>query len=151
RERVVMFGLEGPAIAHIPFHVMTRVGETVVGPGKEVRVVPNQVALRIAPVKLYAATFRHLAQASRLIRGVVRDKETGKPLPGVRLTVAPARGPVASSIGAGATGRTDGEGRYEVQGMAKSEAYVVYALPDTEPHFAVGVRFNDTSGVEPLA
>src|SRR5262249_41120882 len=76
--------------------------------------------------------------ASRPIRGVVRDKETGKPLPGVVV------------IGGSARVRTDGEGRYQLLGMAKSETYLVHALPDTGRHFTVGVRIPDTPGLEPL-
>jgi hypothetical protein len=138
RERVVILELQGTAIANAAFWVMTRAGDTIVGPGKEMKTQPN-VTRRIAPVKLYAATFRFLAAASRPIRGVVRDKETGKPIPGVLVW---AQVPF--------TTRTDKEGRYEVLGCPKSEAYVVYAQPNTGRHFAVATRFDDTRGLGPL-
>jgi RNA polymerase sigma factor (sigma-70 family) len=122
RERVVILELQGPAIASTHLWVMTRAGDTVVG-----------------KVKLYAATFRFLAAASRPIRGVVRDKETGKPIPGALVWVQ-----ISGAI------RTDKEGRYEVLGCPKSETYVVYARPNTERHFAVATRFDDTRGLGPL-
>jgi len=40
----------------------------------------------IGTLKLYGATFDHVAAASRPIHGVVRDGKTNKPVPGVRVS-----------------------------------------------------------------
>jgi hypothetical protein len=66
RERVVRFLVEGPAVASAYLNAMTRAGERVAGHGRQV----------------YGASFDYVAVASRPIRGVVRDKDTGKPLAG---------------------------------------------------------------------
>jgi uncharacterized GH25 family protein len=152
RERVVWFGVEGPAIANVPFDVMTRVGETVLGPGLDTPAIPamRRPGLRILPATLYAATFSHVAQASRTIRGVVRDRETGKPLAGLRLAVEAPLGSVAPAMHGRATGRTDAEGRYELLGMPKSEKYLIHVQSESGSHFAVKAAFSDAPGVGPL-
>src|SRR5213078_3324277 len=68
RERVVHFRVEGPGIASDSLEVMARSAEAVRGPhGRHV----------------HGASFDYVAFASRPVRGVVRDKETRKPLAGV--------------------------------------------------------------------
>src|SRR5262249_29707754 len=67
RERIVFFRIEGPGIASSSLDVMTRVAETVTGPDGQ---------------KVYGSSFEYVGLASRPIRGVVRDKETGQPLAG---------------------------------------------------------------------
>jgi len=91
---------------------------------------------------------------TRPIRGVVRDKETGKPMPGVRVwadipikDVIPAPG----TKGVFTSARTDQEGRYELLGLRKAEAYTVHADANSGRHFAVGVPVKDTPGLGPLA
>src|SRR5262249_34039610 len=50
-----------------------------------------------------------------------------------------------------ASARTDQEGRYELLGLRKAEAYTVYARANSSRHFAVGVPVKDTPGLGPLA
>jgi RNA polymerase sigma factor (sigma-70 family) len=132
RERSVWLIVEGPAIEYTSIMVMTRLGEAVLGPK------PPQ---RVRQFKLYGATFDYLAAPSRLLRGVVRDKATGKPVAGVTLwsnltTHRP---------------RTDKEGRYEMLGCPKSATYALYLEPPDGLHFRIQARVNDTLGLEPLA
>jgi hypothetical protein len=106
---------------------MTRAAEKVAGPGTHV----------------YGASFDHVAVASRPVRGVVRDKETGKPLAGVCVE--------GGSKGAsGCKAVTDKEGRYELLGLAKSPAYSLVAKPADGLHFQRGVELQDTPGLGAL-
>jgi RNA polymerase sigma factor (sigma-70 family) len=153
RERVVGLDVEGPGIANSSIWVMTRAGDTVVGPGAEKTPAPGN-SFRVAPVRLYGATFRHPSDVTRPIRGVVRDKETGKPMAGVRVwadipikDVIPAPGTKWPFVSA----RTDQEGRYELLGLRKAEAYNVHVDANSSRHFAVGVPVKDTPGLGPLA
>jgi hypothetical protein len=123
---------------------MTRVTDTVeVGPD-----VP----------KVYGANFRYLAIASRPVRGVVTDKETGKPLAGVLIRVGRTHrtSPLGSRLlptGYGMlTTRTDREGRYQVLGCPKSAGYDIFAQPaETGHHFsALPFEITDTPGLGPL-
>jgi RNA polymerase sigma factor (sigma-70 family) len=131
RERAVSLMVEGPAIAHTTIEVMTRAAEPVLGPGMP-------WGLRRATV--YGARFDHLAEPSRPIRGVVRDKASGKPVAGVTLWSYLTRHRPIS----------DGEGRYELLGYPKSAKYTFYAVPPDGRHFQRRIEINDTPGFDPL-
>jgi RNA polymerase sigma factor (sigma-70 family) len=126
RERIVFFRIEGPGIASSSLDVMTRVADTVTGPDGQ---------------KVYGASFEYVALASRPIRGVVRDKETGKPLAGVSVEHYHGQGPRAL---------TDKEGRYELLGLVKTEHYSLTVKPADGTWFRLPVRLRDTPGLGPL-
>jgi protocatechuate 3,4-dioxygenase beta subunit len=127
RERVVFFRVEGPAIALAGLGpVMTRVAETFADPkGRHV----------------YGASFDYVAFASRPIRGVVRDKDTGKPLAGVAVGHYDDNPPRTV---------TDQEGRYELLGMGKARQYVLDVNPADGRYFRQRVRLADTPGLGAL-
>jgi RNA polymerase sigma factor (sigma-70 family) len=148
-ERLVTFHVEGPGIEYTNFRVMTRAGDPVVGPEGKVNLAMGNT-ITVVPAKLYGSTFRYLAAASRPIRGVVTDKETGKPLADVVIRVRADQGLLPGS-GAMLTTRTDQDGRYELLGCPKSSAYHLVAQPaDTGRYFAVIVGVADTPGLTPL-
>jgi hypothetical protein len=90
--------------------------------------------------KVYGAVFDYLAEPSRPIRGVVRDKATGKPVAGVTLWSYPTTH----------RPQTDKDGRYEMLGCPKAATYKLYLeLPDGL-HFRIQVQINDTPGFDPL-
>jgi RNA polymerase sigma factor (sigma-70 family) len=124
RERLVHLHLEGPAIATADLAVMTRAAGKV--------------------GSLYGASFDYLAAASRPIRGVVRDKDTGKPLAGV-------------AVGFGGDLRelrwmtvTDREGRYELLGLAKAPQYGLRVRPPDGRYLERRLDLKDTTGLDPL-
>jgi hypothetical protein len=99
--------------------------------------------MRYGPVitKVYGATFDHVVLPSRLIRGVVRDKRTGRPVVGVGIR---ADGTTHST-------RSDSEGRYELLGYPKSsEGYRVTFSPAGQQYFSASVSFPDTPGLGPV-
>jgi RNA polymerase sigma factor (sigma-70 family) len=127
RERLVYFRLEGPAIATTGLDpVMTRAADKVVGPNKR---------------RIYGASFDHVGLASRPVRGVVRDKATGKPLAGVTVGHYHGQSPNA---------RTDKAGRYEVLGLVKARHYVLVTTPVDGLYFHRRVEVADTPGLGPL-
>jgi protocatechuate 3,4-dioxygenase beta subunit len=122
RERVIRLHLEGPAITTAELDVMTRAAERV--------------------GNLHGASFDYLTVASRPIRGVVRDKDTRKPLAGV-------------SVGIGGNtwckAITDKEGRYELLGLAKSPNYDLTIKPAAgQLYFQRHAQFKDTAGLAAL-
>jgi RNA polymerase sigma factor (sigma-70 family) len=135
-ERYVSLHIEGPGIASTDFQVITRPGDTVEGRAK---------------IRVYGATFRYLAATSRPIRGMVTDKETGKPLANVMIRIGRSSGVIKTAPEMLAA-HTDQEGRFEVLGCPKSPTYDVLALPaDTGHYFAALLSgFTDTPGVGPL-
>src|SRR5262249_36557090 len=97
RDRFVLFRLEGPGIGSAG-------GAVAAGAGEKVG-------------RLCGASFDHLAAASRPVRGVVRDKATGKPLAGASVAINwYGDNRWAKSV-------TDDQGRYELLGLAKSPRY----------------------------
>jgi len=136
-ERYVSLHIEGLGIESTDFRVITRLGDMVERPAK---------------VQVYGATFRYLAATSRPIRGVVTDKETGKPLANVMIRVGRGRGRIITAHEMLET-HTDEEGRFEVLGCPKSPTYDILALPaDTGLYFtALLLGFTDMPGVGPLS
>jgi protocatechuate 3,4-dioxygenase beta subunit len=130
RERLVRLHVEGPAIHHGYLMAATRPMEALASPRTSIGVL-----------KLHGATFDYTAAASRPLRGVVRDKETGKPVGGVRV----------SADNTSFTTQTDKEGRFEILGCPKSPKYGVSVIPaEGQPYFARNGGFDDTPGFEPL-
>ena len=130
RERIVKFRLEGPAIASTSLQVMTRVAETFAS-GDRYR----------GWWKFYGASSDYVGMATRPIHGVVRDKETGKPLAGVS---------VAHYHGQGPETITDKEGRYELLGVHKTGHYALNVKPADGLYFQRRVQFEDTAGLGAL-
>jgi protocatechuate 3,4-dioxygenase beta subunit len=121
-ERVVRFHLEGPTIATGSLEVMTRAGEKV--------------------GDVYGASFDCRAVASRPIRGVVRDRETRKPLAGVSVGIRVDFNPEPQWMTV-----TDQNGRYKLVGLARSPRYeLAVKPPDGQSYFQSTTRFLDTSG-----
>jgi hypothetical protein len=122
RERIVVLALEGPAIADT---LLT----AVVRPIDE------------APARARGATFDYVASPVRSIRGVVRDKATGKPLAGVKM----------SALQAQSTTLTDEDGRYEIRGCPKGKGYLVEAQPPIgQPYFAASACAHEKDESGPL-
>jgi RNA polymerase sigma factor (sigma-70 family) len=132
RDRIVGLRLTGPTIEHVTLYVMARPAEPVTATNPHIR------------LRVYGATFTHVAAPSRPIRGLVRDKATGKPLAGVAVT-----GWTGSYIVSPT--RTGPNGRYELWGCAKSPRYAVQAQPAEGQLYFQCTQFpNDTPGLAPL-
>jgi RNA polymerase sigma factor (sigma-70 family) len=122
RERVVHFRVEGPGIATAGLIMMTRVAEPVKSPE--------------GWTLAHGAKSDYVGHATRPIRGVVRDKETGKPLAGVS---------VSQYYSEDAT-NTDKEGRYELIGLQKSEHYYLRVKPADGLYFERQVELQGAPG-----
>jgi RNA polymerase sigma factor (sigma-70 family) len=127
RERVVHLRVEGPGIASSGLYVMTRVAEPVMHPK--------------GYTEVYGASSDYVGRASRPIRGVVRDKETGKPITGVSVEHYHGQGPSAL---------TDKDGRYELLGLAKSPDYALNVKPADGLYFQRRFVLQDTPGLGAL-
>ena len=124
RDRVVTFALEGPQIQRVTFWVVSR---------------PSTAAPFYGGIN--GSTFAYVASSSRTIRGVVRDKETGRPLSGVKVSDQ------AAYFGT----FTDADGRYELAGYPRSPQHLVAAQPQRgQPYFAASAWLPDGAGEGPL-
>jgi protocatechuate 3,4-dioxygenase beta subunit len=133
--------VKGPAIATKVLEVMTRAAEPVVGSRTELGPGPR-IAGHERPVYLFGASFDYVAVASRLVRGVVRDKDTGKPLSGVRINA------LTSSDRCEAV--TDKKGYYELVGLPKSQRLWLQLTPADGLHFERHEILHDAPGLDPL-
>jgi RNA polymerase sigma factor (sigma-70 family) len=154
-ERLVYLHIEGRAIESADIKVVTQASDQFDGPDKFV--LPEGAAgagteIQIEPEKIYGTKFRYLAAASRPIRGVITDKETGKPLAGVLVGVGRNRGNTCLHGTGVLTTRTDREGRYEVLGCPKSPSYDIVAQPaDPSQHFTIlSSEIPDAPGLGPM-
>jgi protocatechuate 3,4-dioxygenase beta subunit len=137
RERVVCLRVEGPTIATQEFRAMTRPAATI------------KSAPQGAPSDL-------LVMPTRPIVGVVRDKDTGKPLAGVRVRSHQIAG-VTDWNGLLRT-TTDKDGRYCLVGLPKGPGNALIAeayghLPQAHdlPYLAAIQTVGDPPGLEPIA
>ena len=148
RERIAGILIEGPSIRTTIDNVVTRRDPTIRVPDFG----PGNVSF---PVTYYGARFDHVAEPSRPIVGIVRDRDSGKPLAGAV---------VRSSRGIGNPGRfirttTDAEGRFRLTGLETpmqewpdgSDREEVIALsPDGQPYLAAVVSVIEPAGSKSL-
>src|SRR5262249_47074942 len=80
RNRLVKAQLDGPTIASQQFHMMTRPGPTLEVPERQDR---SEYGDHGKVATYYGANFRHVAAPTKPVVGVVRDRDTRKPLAGV--------------------------------------------------------------------
>jgi protocatechuate 3,4-dioxygenase beta subunit len=124
RNRLITLALEGPAVPHAPLLVFTWPAENAL-PSRDVN----------------PATFDYVSITPRPIRGVVRDKSTGQPVAGVKISLESG----------GPTTLTDQNGRYELISTYRQPTAVVAAEPQRgEPYFAATVRPVDKAVLDPL-
>jgi hypothetical protein len=143
RERIANLVLEGPTIALGRVSVYTR-------PGKAIHAAAFADNLEGYPLHYYGASFEHLAAPTRAIIGVVRDKDTGKPLAGVTIQSDKFAG-VNISGDAGVGTVTDKDGRYRLIGMPKGKGNVIKAAPAPgQPYLQSEHEVEDPLGLEPV-
>jgi RNA polymerase sigma factor (sigma-70 family) len=133
RERLVTFVLEAPGMRRTYLQAATRVG----GPHP------------LPKVGIYLANFEYVAPAVRAIRGVVRDKATGRPIAGVKMNAQPIPGPaVASPL----TSFTDNTGSYEIFVPPEPTGWRLHAQPESgQPYFASYVEIELKPGPDAIA
>jgi protocatechuate 3,4-dioxygenase beta subunit len=142
RERIVVVSVESPQVERATIRLLPR-------PAAEVKALtqpPSEAMLRrgeLPPPAAYGLTFDHLALPARVIRGVVRDKQTGKPMKGVRISGYAVAGRLDTHVEA----HTDAEGRYELRGLPKAGQYRLTAWPgDFSPYVPGGREISAGDG-----
>jgi protocatechuate 3,4-dioxygenase beta subunit len=99
----------------------------------------------------YGTTFTHAAAPTKVVIGVVTDRETGKPLVGVRIASdRTAEFPVYGFNGIETT--TDEQGRYRLIGLPKGHGNQFIAIPAKgQPYLAARVEVPDSPGLGPVS
>jgi RNA polymerase sigma factor (sigma-70 family) len=147
RNRLVVARLDGPTIVSQDLHILTR-------PGESIEVLQFQAPRRVVTT-YYGASFRHAAAPTKPIVGVIRDKDTKKPLAGItirssRLANSPSRPDRFDDIDMVQT-KTDTEGRYRLTGMPKGDGNKITAVPGSDqPYLIFRKDAPDSPGFDPV-
>ena len=143
RERMVHLRIEGPTIATQIVNAMTR-------PGEKVQLPLSRSYPRGESITYHSATFEILAAPTKPVVGVVRDRDTGKPLPGV--TIKPNK--TSNPYGIGNFNAeliqttTDKDGRYRLVGLPKGDDNQLMATTDDLPYLPASKTVENTPGLE---
>jgi RNA polymerase sigma factor (sigma-70 family) len=122
RDRQVTLALEGPAISPTFFVATTRLPAALAAPGAG------------------GTPLEYVTAAPRSVRGIVRDRLTGRPVAGVKVSLQLT----------GLATLTDSDGRYELLGLPVAGESVVAQPQSGQPYFAATMRLPDTPGPGPL-
>jgi RNA polymerase sigma factor (sigma-70 family) len=147
RHRLVRAQLDGPTIASQQLCILTRPGNaiavTATRPRPE-RGDPGMVTT------YYGANFRLVVAPTRPIVGVVRDKDTRKPLAGVMIkSYKLANNPIHGMDIVRTT--TDARGRYRLIGMPKGEDNKIQVvLGSDQPYIPAQTKVPDSPGLAPV-
>jgi RNA polymerase sigma factor (sigma-70 family) len=145
RDRKVEIRLSGPTIASTDLHVLTRPGEPI-----EAAKIVLAVRAPVAPRVYYGATFRYAAAPAKPVIGVVRDKDTQRPMAGVivqsyKLANSPFHGMDLVQT------TTDAQGFYRLVGMPKGNGNeVLFVPPDDQPYLLTARDVPDSPGLDPV-
>jgi RNA polymerase sigma factor (sigma-70 family) len=140
RERVAALRIEGPTIVVTELFAMTRPGSMIQAaswndPGSKKET-------------FVGSPFTHVAAPCRPIVGVVRDKDTGKPIPGAVVESYQIAG---SRLAERTILRTvtDRQGRYRLTGLPKGEGNVLRARPPENLPYLMSLHsIANTPGIE---
>jgi RNA polymerase sigma factor (sigma-70 family) len=149
-ERLVSLRFRGVGIAEAEAWVVNRQGFDPKPYNKATR--DNNAAMPFGSGSrwlLYGPAPSVVAEAEKPIRGVAKDRDTGKPRAGVRVTLSRNGGDLVD-LPLSAT--TDAEGRYEIRGARKhAKGYMVEVPSDpANGYMASQARAADTPGYGPI-
>jgi 5-hydroxyisourate hydrolase-like protein (transthyretin family) len=147
RNRLVRAQLDGPTIASQQLHILTRLGKAIEVPRLE---ADREYGAPSLVITYYGASFQHVAAPTKPIIGMVRDKDTKKPLSGATVeSYKLATGPF-SGVDIVQT-KTDAQGRYRLTGMPKGEGNLIRLVPsDNQPYVSVHAVVPDSPGLDPV-
>ncbi len=123
RDRIVELFVSGPKITTAQLYVLNRDGPAIRTTAPQA-MMPEQTR-----TTYHARRFDYSAMPTKPIKGVIRDKDTGRPIAGVKL-----RGMVFKENShvwqEGVETTTDAQGQYRLTGLPKGPAYRLFLEPD---------------------
>jgi RNA polymerase sigma factor (sigma-70 family) len=135
RERIAGLRIEGPTVVSRRVNAVTRRAADGLPQGPEETYHPS--------------AFDHLVAPTKPVVGVVRDKDTRRPIPGVRVQSYRVAGKEGFDQSVHTT--TDAEGRFRLVGLPKGRGNELLVNHHDEPYLDVVQPFDDTPGLEPVA
>ncbi len=144
RNRIAELLVSGPTIATADVLVLGR-------DEPEIRTI-DRSWVEPKPLVIHSPRFEHAVAPAKIVAGVVRDKDNGRPLAGVKI-----RGMVfeeSSHVSApGIEAKSDAEGRYRLSGLPKGAAYRLFFDPGPDlPYVKASIKVPaDSPGLDPVA
>jgi RNA polymerase sigma factor (sigma-70 family) len=143
RERVADLLIEGPTIESRYVYALTR-------PAPRIEVPAFKKQEWHVLMTHYGSSFDHVAAPSKPIVGVVRDKDTGKPIAGAEIRHYMLPGHVIEERLVLRT-VSDESGRYRLTGMPRGKDGSVLVTPPAGKPYLMMIRpIEDTPGLEPV-
>ena len=132
RDRLVTLWMNGPHVAEQELLVQTRRVPT-----RQVEADGEVVNGRPPTRPLYGASFVHIAEPSRSLRGIVRERGTGKPIAGALANTLP----------------TDAQGRFHIDNLPRKFKYPLQVDgPAGSPYFQRRLTIESQGdGLDPVA
>jgi RNA polymerase sigma factor (sigma-70 family) len=149
-ERLVTLHLKGAGIADSELMVVTRDGFDPKPYNQATNDnIPKGMERIAVRWLLHGPNPSAVVEAEKLIRGIVKDADTGKGRPGVVVRLTRREGGALLNLSPEA--RTDAQGRYEIHGALKAQSYMLEAGEDvTEGYMNREVWAADTAGYDPI-
>lgn len=148
RDRIARLDIQSPHLADGTIDVMARPSNSPTKPRPRPNNVPPEFMFHGAPPKprLVGATFDYITGPLKPVTGVVRLKGTNQPLAGVNV-----RGKDSGTM-TKVVALTDANGRFQLDGLPKSEAYQVCVdpRPGVDPFLRSWTTITDTEGLKPI-
>jgi RNA polymerase sigma factor (sigma-70 family) len=145
KDRVLRAVVEGPTIASREVRFVTRDMKTIHFPTYSLPGIVHDTPY-------YGTRGAHAAAPTRLITGVVRDRETKRPIGGVVIksfTLAP-HAKIGDQFLVQTT--TDAAGKFTLIGMPQGEGNTILAVPDDrQPYSALRCRVPNPPGLAPVS
>lgn len=145
RERLVRLLLEGPSIVTEEVYLTTRPGATIRVPAGWHSDDSDE------PFVVHGAGFDHVVAPCKPVVGIIRDKDTGKPIPGAIVTSYQRASKRKHSHRTDLQAVADQDGRYRLTGLSALEGHIIRAGPsEDQPYLMTLQRLDKTPGLEPI-
>jgi RNA polymerase sigma factor (sigma-70 family) len=142
RERLVGLRIEGPTLVSTQLWAMTRPCDTL-------KAASWRRGQGDPAMTFVGTNFRHIVPPGRPIVGVVRDKDTGKPIPGA--VVQSYIFGKSNSVETHLRTVADKDGRYRLPGMPKGEGNQIrVGPPDGQPYLMALASVPEILGLNPV-
>jgi hypothetical protein len=146
RDRLVTVRISGPTIATQDLHILTRPGTPIEVP--ETTFYPDGRPSSFTTY--YGAGLRHVAAPTKPVVGVLRDKDTRRPLAGVTIRSYRLANNPLSSVHIVQT-ITDARGHYTLTGLPKGKGNKIMVVPaDDQPYLVAAADVSDSPGFDPV-
>jgi len=147
RERQVQFVVLGDAHDRSAFWISTRRNVDFAAIFKAARRDELEERFGGGRQPVYGPRFTHVAGPSQPIVGTIRERDSGKPLPGCRITAT-----AGSQFGENVVAISDAQGSYRIAGLPAQNRFrkLIVDPPRSQPYFRFEQNLPQSPGLDPI-